>query len=58
MEWTWKNKGGKGYKWDVVEYEYDGKPKGFNAIAYRNEKEFYRIDYKTFDINNKVKFRF
>ncbi len=49
-----KNKDGKGYKWDVVEYEYDGKPKGFNAIAYRNGKEFYRMDYKTFDWENKI----
>lgn len=37
---------GNGYKWDYYEFEYDGTPKGFNAIAYKNGKEIYRT-YKT-----------
>lgn len=50
-----KSDSGKGYKWDFYEFEYDGKPKGFNAIAYRKGKEFYRVEYKEYKTNNAVK---
>lgn len=50
----YKNTANSSYKWDYYEFEYDGKPKAFNAIAYRNGEEFYRLYYTSYDINTKI----
>ena len=49
-----KRDNGNGYRSDYYEFEYDGEPKGFNAIAYRKGVEFYRLEYKKYKYNDAV----